>query len=190
MSQPDDQVIIASVQSLGREHASNVARLTKFDPRQFKCLIIDEAHHTVAKTYLNILRHFGVTTEPAAHPGMAAVQKNNKILLWGCTATVKRSDCLALNSVFDRVTFHLPISYMIEHGWYTAQWFSQLSFHYWCRLCKPFMQACHTELEMKFEDVCSADKKEFCGDKLALYIDTDARNQLIFQNWHNIALKS
>ena len=42
----NDDVIVASVQSL----ATN-KRFTKFNPDDFKTIIIDECHHAVAPTY-------------------------------------------------------------------------------------------------------------------------------------------
>ena len=51
----DADVIIASVQTLSRV---NSKRLLKYDPRMFKCIIIDEAHHSSASTYLKVLDHF------------------------------------------------------------------------------------------------------------------------------------
>lgn len=61
-------VIVASVPTLGRQGSK---RLEKFDPTRFKCIIIDEAHHSVAPTYMAIINHF------------KALEKNSHILLWG-----------------------------------------------------------------------------------------------------------
>ena len=54
----NDDVIVASVQSL----ATN-KRFTKFNPDDFKTIIIDECHHAVAPTYQKILKHFKADTK-------------------------------------------------------------------------------------------------------------------------------
>ena len=54
-SQHDVDVLIASVATLGR---SGSAHLSQLDPSLFKCIIIDEAHHATAATYLRVLDHF------------------------------------------------------------------------------------------------------------------------------------
>jgi hypothetical protein len=49
------------------------------------------------------------------------------------------------------------------------------------------MKACNTKIDMAFEEICSTDKKEFCENKLAQYIDSNYRNFLIFDNWLKLA---
>lgn len=44
-------ITVATVQTL-------VRRLEKYDPRRFKLVVIDEAHHAAANTYVNLLEHF------------------------------------------------------------------------------------------------------------------------------------
>ena len=44
-------MVIASVQSL-------IRRLENYQPNAFDLIIIDEAHHAVAKSYLQILQYF------------------------------------------------------------------------------------------------------------------------------------
>lgn len=96
-------VIIASVQSLGRKNASD--RLKKYHPQDFKCIIIDEAHHSVASTYKTILDHFHVL-----HP-------DSHILLWGCSATMMRLDQKSLGYIFENVTFTLTFDDMVNRKW-------------------------------------------------------------------------
>ncbi|KAJ3284262.1 hypothetical protein HDU79_008371 [Rhizoclosmatium sp. JEL0117] len=49
-------VMIASIQTLGRFGSSRIDRL---DPKQFKCIIIDEAHHAASNTYVRALKKLG-----------------------------------------------------------------------------------------------------------------------------------
>ncbi|KAF9184875.1 hypothetical protein BGZ50_003412 [Haplosporangium sp. Z 11] len=95
-------VIVASVPSLGR---TGTPRLLKYDPKQFKCIIIDEAHHAAADTYGRILKHFGADVP------------NTHIFVYGCSATVRRHDGLKLGGVFDHISFHKGFITMIEDKW-------------------------------------------------------------------------
>ena len=49
-------VIVGSVPTLGMRDSR---RLDRLDPGDFKCIVIDEAHHAAAATYTRILTHFG-----------------------------------------------------------------------------------------------------------------------------------
>ncbi|KAK5798825.1 P-loop containing nucleoside triphosphate hydrolase protein [Linnemannia elongata] len=95
-------VILASVPTLGR---SGTTRILKYNPQDFKCIIIDEAHHAAADSYGRILRHFGADV-PKTH-----------IFLYGCSATVRRHDGLKLGGVFDYISFHKGFITMIDDKW-------------------------------------------------------------------------
>lgn len=97
---------MASVQSLNAKDKKDKSkfRMSKFDPKDFKAVIVDEAHHGIAKTYMRVFEHFGVLDD------------NSKILLWGCTATPNRADKKPLDPVFGPVSFHLGLMEMISIG--------------------------------------------------------------------------
>ncbi|KAF9311679.1 hypothetical protein BG003_007149 [Podila horticola] len=95
-------VIVASVPTLGR---AGTPRLLNYNPREFKCIIIDEAHHAAADSYGRILKHFGADV-PKTH-----------IFVYGCSATVRRHDGLRLGGVFDYISFHKGFITMIEDKW-------------------------------------------------------------------------
>ncbi|KAF9541746.1 hypothetical protein EC957_002704 [Mortierella hygrophila] len=95
-------VIVASVPTLGR---AGTTRLLKYNPQDFKCIIIDEAHHAAADSYGRILQHFGADV-PDTH-----------IFVYGCSATVRRHDGLKLGGVFDYISFHKGFITMIEDKW-------------------------------------------------------------------------
>ncbi|KAF9388321.1 hypothetical protein CPB97_001245 [Podila verticillata] len=95
-------VIVASVPSLGRV---GTPRLLQYNPREFKCIIIDEAHHAAADSYGRILKHFGADVP------------NTHIFVYGCSATVRRHDGLRLSGVFDHISFHKGFITMIEDKW-------------------------------------------------------------------------
>jgi ATP-dependent helicase IRC3 len=108
---PDSLVEI----ELGKEHASGAAditvasvqsitsrgRIEKFNPLQFKLVLIDEAHHAVSPTYLNVLSHFAL--------GKEQVGPHSPVLV-GVSATMSRNDGLSLVKAFDDIVFHMLVS--------------------------------------------------------------------------------
>lgn len=92
----NDDVVIASVQTLGREGSD---RIKRFDPFEFRTIVVDEAHHLPAKTYMNILDYF----EPE--------------LQLGVTATPQRGDNVRLLDAFDDIVFFRTIQEMISEGY-------------------------------------------------------------------------
>lgn len=100
-------MVVASVQSLNAKDKKDKSkyRMEKFNPKHFKAVIVDEAHRGVTKTYMRIYEHFGL------------LEDDSKTLLWGCTATPKRSDKQSLEPVFGNVSFHLGLMEMIDIGY-------------------------------------------------------------------------
>lgn len=95
-------VVVASVQSLARPAARDeVARAG------LRLVIVDEAHHAVAPTYMNVLRDLGCF-EPDPLAGAYAL---------GVTATLGRSDRVALGQVWEQVVYRRDIIDMIREGY-------------------------------------------------------------------------
>jgi ATP-dependent helicase IRC3 len=94
---PRSDVVIASVQTLGR---SGSKRLRWLRP---ELVIVDEAHHILARSYLRVLERFEV-----AH---------GNTLLLGCTATPERLDGQELGRVFEREAYRMTLRQAIEEGW-------------------------------------------------------------------------
>ena len=97
-----DEIVVASVQSLGR---AGTGRLGKFKRDDFGLIICDEAHHSVANTYQNIFEHFGVTNG------------SGRALLLGVTATPVRSDGRGLDETFDEIVYQMDIREAVTSGW-------------------------------------------------------------------------
>ena len=89
-------VVVASVQTLGR---SDSERITKFDRKYFKSIIVDEAHHAAAPTYKKIINYFNVD------------------FLLGVTATPQRGDSTRLIDVFQEIVYYKTIQDLIKQGW-------------------------------------------------------------------------
>lgn len=88
---PDAEVICASAPSMAK-------RLNEYDPKEFETIIIDEAHHSTAKTYREIIDYF----EPDR--------------LIGFTATPKRTDGVGLNQVYSKIVFNRDLKWAIKEG--------------------------------------------------------------------------
>jgi ATP-dependent helicase IRC3 len=101
-SSPDDDIISASVQTLGRKGTS---RLEKLNWEHIDKIVIDEAHHGVTDGYSRILDRSG------------CLEPDSSKLLLGVTATPIRPDGAALSDVFDKVAFQYPLRQAIKDGW-------------------------------------------------------------------------
>lgn len=89
-------ITIASVQSL-----LSGDRIAKFDPKRFKLLLVDEAHHIVAPGYMDALKYFGLLEPGALSPALV-----------GVSATFSRSDGLRLGAAIDHIVYH---KFVIPH---------------------------------------------------------------------------
>lgn len=101
-------VTVATVQSL-----KNASRLEKYDPWKFKCVIVDEAHHSTSATYRTVLSHFN-SDIPCDEP---EIDVPVRVPIIGFSATFSRHDGLALGTVFDQIVFHKDFLAMIEEQW-------------------------------------------------------------------------
>lgn len=88
---------IASVQSL-----CSSKRLEMFSGDYYGLIIIDEVHHAVNDTYLEIINHFG----------------GAKIV--GMTATPNRADGKKLAKIFDTTSYSYDMSMAIKDGWLSS----------------------------------------------------------------------
>jgi superfamily II DNA or RNA helicase len=91
---PDAGVVVASVQTLARN-----SRLQRFARDHFQTVIVDEAHHTLADSYLRILNHFGQA----------------KVL--GVTATPDRGDKRDLARFYEDIAFEISLLDLIKDHW-------------------------------------------------------------------------
>ena len=87
-----EEVVSASVQSL-------VHRMDAFDPRDFRLIICDEAHHAAASTYRQVFDYF----------------QPEKLI--GFTATPNRGDKVRLDTVFSEIIFQRDLRWGIQNGY-------------------------------------------------------------------------
>lgn len=88
------RIVVASVQTLSRPN-----RRERFAPGRFGRVVVDEAHHAVARSYRDVLDYF------------------ERARVLGVTATPKRSDQLAMGQVFESVAYDYGIAPAIEDGY-------------------------------------------------------------------------
>lgn len=94
LNQVDRQVLVGSVQTLARERRrADLPRITH--------IIIDECHHAIAKSYLDVIKHF-----PSAQ-------------VVGFTATMVRGDRKGLGEVWEEVVYSKDLLYGIRNGYLT-----------------------------------------------------------------------
>jgi superfamily II DNA or RNA helicase len=93
----DARVVIASVQTLAQP--GRLERLGKFST-----VIVDEAHHAVAGTYMTILNGLGCFREDGP-------------LTAGFTATAGRSDKIGLGAAWQEITYQRGIIQLIAEGY-------------------------------------------------------------------------
>ncbi|ORZ13201.1 P-loop containing nucleoside triphosphate hydrolase protein [Absidia repens] len=146
-------VIVASVQTLGRAGSD---RLDNYDPSLFKTIMIDEAHHAAASTYTRILSHFGAT-EPDSH-----------VLIWGCSATVRRHDGLSLSNAFSDIAFHMDFLDMIE-----SKWLSPLK-----------LTTVETSVDLSNVGI---QRQDFKQSELSQAVNVSDRNEIIVRSWRKYA---
>jgi ATP-dependent helicase IRC3 len=99
---PDADVIIASVATLGREGSK---RIERFDKNRVKCIVVDECHHSIADTYLNVFNYFN------------ALDEGSETLIVGVTATPGRSDGEGLAKVYQKIIFQYTLKQAVKDGW-------------------------------------------------------------------------
>ncbi|CAG8723522.1 18103_t:CDS:2, partial [Racocetra fulgida] len=99
------EVIIGSVQTLGKTGSS---RIEKYDPSHFKAIIIDEViAFVVFLNYFNFSYGFSMLHLQQAHHAAASTY-------------LRRYDGLALDGIFDEITYHKDFLEMIKEKWYTT----------------------------------------------------------------------
>jgi superfamily II DNA or RNA helicase len=102
----DAPVIIGSVQTLARLNRRKQIR-------DVTTIIVDEAHHAAAKTYVDVLEHFGAFADDVlAHPSLPPSTPTA-----GFSATLARDDHRGLGKVWQSVAYHKSILYGITSGW-------------------------------------------------------------------------
>lgn len=106
----DADIIVASVQTLAKVERRE--RITDVG-----LIIVDEAHHAVAKTYQDILRHYGGLVRLPGEFDSFPIQIKATVPVFGFTATMGRSDGKGLGVVWQDLAFSRSLPWAIRKGW-------------------------------------------------------------------------
>lgn len=122
-------VVVASIQTL----ATSPQRLQRLNPETLTTVVVDECHHSIARSYLQLLARFGLAppVESLSAGDLARKVPSQRVrqlfqnfrpapdapLLVGVTATPNRTDGRGLEYVFDQVVYDKSIISMIQAGW-------------------------------------------------------------------------
>ncbi len=102
VADPDCDVIVSSIATLGRNNSS---RRDRFDWSKITKCLIDEAHLSAASSYKKIMEHGGFLSEGS-----------HKLLL-GVTATPSRGDGKALAEIYQKIVYTYGLREAIQEGW-------------------------------------------------------------------------
>lgn len=94
-------ITVASIQSI-----ISGDRMSKFDPSRFKLVLVDEAHHIVASSYMKTLEYFGLSKAQPTSPALV-----------GVSATLSRFDGMRLGAAIDQIVYHKDYIDMIGEKW-------------------------------------------------------------------------
>lgn len=152
-AETDCDIVVGSVQTLGRSDSNRIQRL---NPADFSAVVIDEAHHAVTKSYDYVLSHFGISK--------VRKQTESDILLLGVTATPNRSDKVGLFNVFDEIVYEYSITDAIVDGW----------------LVEPTGRVIRTEVNL---DELGIREGDFSPEELEAAINIAARNDRVIKGY-------
>jgi len=94
-------VIVSSIQTQNAGRGDS-RRMHRFSNRNPWLVVVDECHHAVSTSYLQVIEHY---------------MENPQSRLLGVTATPDRLDGKALGRLFDSVAFNYDVSDGIRDGW-------------------------------------------------------------------------
>lgn len=143
-------ITVASISSL-----VSGDRLLKYDPARFKLVLVDEAHHIVAPTYLEVLEHFGLYPQKPDCPALV-----------GVSATFSRLDGVSLGAAIDHIVYHKDYVDMIDEKWLTGVRFTTVESRADLAKVKK-----------------SATTGDFTSRSLSKAVNTEETNNITFKAW-------
>lgn len=182
---PNVDVFVATYQSL-----STPETLDSLDMSKFKLIVIDEAHHAVAPTIVNILVKFGVVGDlkqsdekpemandvltEDSDPKFQEIARreppiDRRVHVMGFSATFWRDDRGFLSDVFDEVAFHENVESMMKEKF----------------LCPARI----TDIKLPFESQRTVGGKKK-GIDVNAFFRSDQGIELVYNVWRSKAYKS
>lgn len=148
-------ITVASVRSL-----NSVDRMMKFNPDFYKLILVDEAHHIVASSYMDVLRHFRV---------VEGDKELHSPVLVGVSATLSRFDGLRLSDAIDHVVYHKDYVDMIGEKWLSDVIFTTV------------------QSKADISRVKTASSGDFQTSDLSKAVNTEQTNKITVQAWRHSA---
>lgn len=142
-------ITVASIQSI-----ISGDRISKFDPKSFKLILVDEAHHIVAPGYMKTLAHFGLDQAQQDSPALV-----------GVSATLSRADGLRLGSAIDQIVYHKDYVDMIGEKWLSDVIFTTV------------------ESKADISKVRRGVGGDFQSSGLSKAVNTDMTNEITIRSW-------
>ncbi|KAI5297769.1 hypothetical protein KEM55_004260, partial [Ascosphaera atra] len=142
-------ITIASVKSMLSKD-----RMRKFDPGRFKLVLVDEAHHIVAKSYRDVLAYFNLSEAGEESP-----------VLVGVSATFSRFDGLKLGAAIDYIVYHKDYIDMIKDKWLADAVFTTIKSY------------------ADLSRVSKASGGDFNTTELSIAVNTETINDIIVRSW-------
>jgi superfamily II DNA or RNA helicase len=142
--------VVASVATLGRKGNQ---RIGKYNWPSFDKIITDEAHHSIADSYLNIYDASGILLP----------ESKNRLML-GVTATPQRGDGKALAQIYEKISYVYSMRKAIESGW----------------LVEVCGYKVNTKTSLDYVKTTGGD---YAVGELAKTVNTPERNQLVVKAW-------
>jgi superfamily II DNA or RNA helicase len=95
------RVVVSTIQTQA-SGGDGGGRMSRFDPRLFGVVVVDEGHHSTSKSYRKVLDWY---------------TQNPSVRILGVTATPDRADEEALGQVYETVAYDYEIQDAIQDGW-------------------------------------------------------------------------
>src|SRR5699024_4897536 len=112
---PDPAIVAAMFQTL----SNNERNIGALGPRDV--ILVDEAHHALAPTFLQTLAHLGVDIDPSADTTSAMetapTGQRHDVVACGFTASMRRADSRRLGALWQSVAYERDIGWAIENGY-------------------------------------------------------------------------
>lgn len=152
-------IVVGSVPTLSR---SDCARLSDYRLDRFKAVIVDECHHSVSDSYMNLLATLGCSRKKPKDIPKGELDRSPFLL--GFTATLARTDKVPLRKVFDKIVFQKGISDLIKEN--------HLCDFDWLKV----------ELGLNLDDV-ETSGGDFRLDSLAEHVNTEEINEVALKTY-------
>lgn len=165
-------VTVAMVQTIRQPE-----RLSKFDPRRLKCVIVDEAHHATSASYLSVLSHFNCDIQSLNLEKISEKECNVPII--GFSATFTRHDGVSLGQVFEEIVFHKDFLDMIDEQWYVF-------YAHPTRLCPIRFTLIRADMDLT--EVAST-ASDYVISSLAKVVNQPDITSLVVRSWIDLAWK-